>query len=65
LHNFDLAGKGRTYRRLNDCEDIMRGGLLSLDINEEMSWDAAAIHGEYSIGLPQGGFKSRLRFTAV
>ena len=50
---------------MNDREDVVRGGLPFLDIKEEMSWDAVAIHGEDSIGLPQGGFESLLCFTTV
>ena len=45
---------------MNDCEDIVRGGLSRLDIEEQMSWDAGAIHGKDSISLPQGSFKRLL-----
>jgi hypothetical protein len=65
LHNFDLAGKGSTDRRLDDREDVLRGGLPFLDINEEMSRDAIAIHGEDPFGLPQSSLESLLRLPTV
>jgi hypothetical protein len=50
---------------MNGCEDVVRGNLTFLDIDEEMSRDAVAIHGEDSIGFPQGGFERLLCLTAV
>jgi hypothetical protein len=58
LHNFDLAGRGGTYRHMNDREDVVRRGLAFFDIKEQMPWDAVAIHGEDPIGLSQGSFES-------
>jgi hypothetical protein len=50
---------------MNDREDIMHGGPPFHDIDEEMSWNAIAIHGEDSIGFPQCDFESLLCLTTV
>ncbi|MDE3039604.1 MAG: hypothetical protein KGJ82_03365 [Nitrospirota bacterium] len=65
MHNFDPAGKGCLYRRMNDRVKVVLGGLPYHDIDKQMSWDAVAIHGEDSIGFPQGGFESLLHLTTV
>ena len=43
----------------------MRGGLSFFDINEEMSRDAIAVHGEDPFGLPQIGLESLLHLPTV
>ena len=41
------------------------GGLVVLDINEEMPRDGVAIHSDYAIDFPHGRFKGLLRIMAV
>ncbi len=43
----------------------MRGGLSFFDINEEVSRDAIAVHGEHPFGLPQIGLESLLHLPTV
>jgi hypothetical protein len=50
---------------MNDREDVVRRGLLSHDIDEKMPRNAGAVHGEDSIGIPQGGFDRLLCLATV
>lgn len=65
LHNFDLAGEGNRCCRMNDREDVVRGGIPSRDIDEKMPWDAVAVHGKDSVGMPQGSFDRPLCLATV
>ena len=56
---------GGAEYRLSDREHIPCGGLPFFDIDEEMSWDAVAIHGEDPIGLSQGSLECLLCFATV
>lgn len=65
LHNFDLAGEGNSCHRMNNREDVVRGGITSYDIDEKMPWDAVAVHGKDSVGISQGGFDRLLCLATV